>query len=78
VSQETAIKLSENSSALLTQGKDAFQTVIYRVYPAIATGQLATIEIRVSERPFDLPSYTKSQLKYSETYGADFKIGKTS
>lgn len=59
VPQETIILLSDNSPVFLTFGSNVIQTTIYRVYPSITIGQLATIEIRVPERPFGLPSYSK-------------------
>lgn len=57
VPQETILLLSDNSPVCLTHGDKVIQTTIYRVHPAISTGNLATVEIRLPERPFGLPSY---------------------
>jgi hypothetical protein len=37
--------------------------VVFRVHPSIATGNLATVEIRMPARPFDLPSYATVGMK---------------
>lgn len=57
IPQETILLLSDNSPVYLTHGRELIKTKIYRVHPAITTGHLATIEIRVPDRPFSLPSY---------------------
>lgn len=57
VPQETATRISPNMPLQLIQGVNAIDAVVYRIHPAITIGNLATVEIRVSKRPFGLPTY---------------------
>jgi RND family efflux transporter MFP subunit len=56
VPQETVTRLSANTPLQLIQGVNTIDAIVYRIHPAITTGNLATVEIRVPERPFGLPS----------------------
>jgi len=56
VPQETVTRLSANTPLQLTHGVNTIDAIVYRIHPAIITGNLATVEIRVPERPFGLPS----------------------
>jgi RND family efflux transporter MFP subunit len=67
VPQETATRLSGNSPLKLVQGDKTINTTVYRVYPAVITGSLVTVEVRLDERPFGLPSYG--------TVGVDLVVG---
>jgi RND family efflux transporter MFP subunit len=67
VPQETVTRLSANTPLQLIDGKNTIAAVVYRVHPSIASGNLATVEIRVPEPPFGLPSYA--------TVGVDLIIG---
>ena len=51
----------------LIQGVNSIDAIVYRIHPAITTGNLATVEIRVPERPFGLPSHG--------TVGVDLIVG---
>ncbi|MDA3895166.1 MAG: efflux RND transporter periplasmic adaptor subunit [Desulfobacteraceae bacterium] len=63
VPQETATRISPDMPLQLIQGVNAMgavnamDAVVYRIHPAITVGNLATVEIRVSRRPFGLPTY---------------------
>jgi RND family efflux transporter MFP subunit len=57
VSQETATRISPDTPLQLIQGVNSINTTVYRIHPALTIGNLATVEIRVSERPFGLPSH---------------------
>jgi RND family efflux transporter MFP subunit len=57
VPQETAADISSNAPARLTHTNKTIKTVVDRVHPAIVSGNLATVEIKSSVRPFGLPSY---------------------
>ncbi len=57
VSQETATRISPDTPLQLVQGVNSINATVYRIHPAITIGNLATLEIRVSERPFGLPSH---------------------
>lgn len=57
VPQEIAASLARNAPARLTRGGKALETFVERVHPAIVSGNLATVEIRLPTRPFNLPSY---------------------
>ncbi|MCB2168958.1 MAG: efflux RND transporter periplasmic adaptor subunit [Deltaproteobacteria bacterium] len=67
VPQETVLRLSANTSLRLVQGVNVIEARVYRIHPAIITGKLATVEIRVPERPFGLPS--------RGTVGVDLIVG---
>ena len=54
---------SDNSNNL----NNAIDATIYRVHPSISTGNLSTVEIRIPDRPFGLPSYG--------TVGVDLIVG---
>lgn len=58
VPQETAAALARNTPARLVHGNKVMDTTVDRVHPAIVSGHLATVEIRLPNRPFDLPSYS--------------------
>jgi multidrug efflux pump subunit AcrA (membrane-fusion protein) len=57
VPPEVAADLPENAPLRLISGDNATDAAVFRVHPSIATGNLATVEIRMPARPFDLPSY---------------------
>jgi RND family efflux transporter MFP subunit len=57
VPQETAASLSPKSPVRLTSRGKTLETTVDRVHPAIVSGNLATVEIRLPTRPFGLPSY---------------------
>lgn len=59
VPQETATHLVPGSPARLSADNKSLVTVIDRIYPAIITGKLATVEIKSPTRPFNLPSYAE-------------------
>lgn len=76
--QEAAVQLSANAPLRLTRGvhagahysdnlNNAIDATIYRIHPSISSGNLATIEIRIPDRPFGLPSYG--------TVGVDLIVG---
>jgi RND family efflux transporter MFP subunit len=67
VPQETVTRLSEKTPLQLIHGANTIDAIVYRVHPAITTGNLATVEIRVPERPFELPS--------RGTVGVDLIVG---
>jgi RND family efflux transporter MFP subunit len=67
VPQETVTRLSENTQLKLIYSGNVIDANVYRIHPAIITGNLATAEIRVPERPFGLPSYG--------TVGVDLIVG---
>ena len=67
VSQETAIRISPDTPLQLVQGVNSINVTVYRIHPAITIGNLATVEIRISERPFGLPS--------RGTVGVDLIVG---
>ncbi len=67
VPQEIVTRLSANTPLQLIQGVNSIDSTVYRVHPAITTGNLVTVEIRVSERPFGLPS--------RGTVGVDLIVG---
>ncbi|MBU3950343.1 MAG: efflux RND transporter periplasmic adaptor subunit [Proteobacteria bacterium] len=67
VSQETVTRLSKNMPFHLSNGAVSIDATEYRIHPAITTGNLATVEIRVPDRPFGLPSYG--------TVGVDMIVG---
>ncbi len=63
VPPETAAGISEDMPLQLTSGDNATHAVVFRVHPSIASGNLATVEIRMTSRPFDLPSYATVGVK---------------
>ena len=67
VPQETVTLLSANTPLQLIHGANTIDAIVYRIHPAITTGNLATVEIRVPERPFELPS--------RGTVGVDLIVG---
>jgi hypothetical protein len=67
VPQETVTRLSENTQLKLIHSGNVIDANVYRIHPAIITGNLATVEIRVQERPFGFPSYS--------TVGVDLIVG---
>ncbi len=56
VPQARAALFKPGARAILTEGKRKLSARIFRVHPAVGPGELATVEIRFSERPFGLPS----------------------
>ncbi|MEA2060734.1 MAG: efflux RND transporter periplasmic adaptor subunit [Thermodesulfobacteriota bacterium] len=58
ISQNTAADLPGAAQARLIHDDQMMETIVDRVYPAIVTGNLATLEIRTEDRPFGLPSYS--------------------
>ncbi|MBL0715489.1 MAG: HlyD family efflux transporter periplasmic adaptor subunit [Desulfosarcina sp.] len=67
VPQETVTRLSANTPLQLIHGVKFIDASVYRIHPAIKTGNLATVEIRLQERPFGLPS--------RGTVGVDLIVG---
>lgn len=57
VPQETGATLTDNAHVRLTQGDKTLEMTVDRVHPAIVSGHLATVEIKLSARPFGMPSY---------------------
>ncbi|HDS16441.1 MAG TPA: efflux RND transporter periplasmic adaptor subunit [Proteobacteria bacterium] len=57
--QETAAHLAVAAPARLSLGEQSQATTVERIYPAIIAGKLATVEIKVPNRPFNLPSYAE-------------------
>lgn len=57
VPQETAASLAPCAPVRLTHEDKTLETAVRRTHPAIVSGNLATVEITVPERPFGLPSY---------------------
>lgn len=57
VPQETAASLSSKALVRLTSSGKTLEATVDRVHPAIVSGNLATVEIRLPTRPFGLPSY---------------------
>ena len=54
---ETEMPLMKKGGRVaISNGKDALNAFISRVYPAVGTGTLGTIEIDMTNRPFDCPS----------------------
>ena len=56
VPQARAALFKPGARAVLTEGKRRLSARIFRVLPAVGPGELATVEIRLAERPFGLPS----------------------
>ncbi|MGQ9499644.1 MAG: efflux RND transporter periplasmic adaptor subunit [Dissulfurimicrobium sp.] len=48
--------MKKGGGVVLSNGRDALNALISRVYPAVGTGTLGTIEIDMTGRPFDCPS----------------------
>ncbi|MGB9712102.1 MAG: efflux RND transporter periplasmic adaptor subunit [Dissulfurimicrobium sp.] len=48
--------MKKGGKVVLSNGKDSFNALISRVYPAVGTGTLGSIEIDLTKRPFDCPS----------------------
>lgn len=59
IPQRKAACIKEGGKAFLSEGRRKILTSVFRVHPAVSEHGLATIEIRVSERPFGLPSGAK-------------------
>jgi len=57
VPQETATQISPDTQVRLVQGDNIIDATVYRIHPAITIGNLATVEIRIPDRPFGLPSH---------------------
>lgn len=57
VPQDTAAILARNAPVRLIHGDETLETIVDRVYPAIVAGNLATVEIKVPTRPFNLSTY---------------------
>lgn len=66
VPQETVTRLSATSPLQLIHGVNVIDARVFRIHPTII-GNLATVEIRVQERPFGLPS--------RGTVGVDLIVG---
>ncbi len=56
--QETAAILERDAPVRLTHENKVLETTVDRIHPAILSGNLATVEIKSSNSPFDLPSYS--------------------
>lgn len=61
--------MKKDGKAILSNGRNKLEAAISRVYPSVTMGTLGTIEMAVSERPFDIPS--------GGTVGVDVITGKT-
>lgn len=48
--------MKRGGKVVLSNGRDRMEAVITRVYPAVGTGTLGTIEIDLAKRPFGVPS----------------------
>ncbi|OAQ20806.1 efflux RND transporter periplasmic adaptor subunit [Thermosulfurimonas dismutans] len=59
VPQRKAAYIKEGSKAVLSEGRRRLSVSVFRVHPAVSENGLATVEIRVAERPFGLPSGAK-------------------
>ncbi len=72
VPQAKAAVFKPGAPAVLTEGSKKLNARIFRVFPAVGAGELATVEIRLTERPFNLPSGSKIgvDLVASEVKGA--------
>lgn len=57
VPQSHLSKLKVGDIAYIVQGKKKILAKIHSLHPAVETGSLATVEIRVKKRPFGLPTY---------------------
>ncbi len=57
VPQEAAAALTRNAPVRLIHGDKILETTVDRIHPAIVSGNLATVEIKLPNRPFGLPSY---------------------
>jgi RND family efflux transporter MFP subunit len=56
VPQEQAAAIKTGDEVILSDGTNKETATVYKVYPALDTGSLATVEIRVSKMPFNLPA----------------------
>ena len=72
VPQEKAAVFKPGALAVLIEGNKSLNARIYRVFPAVSPGELATVEIRLGQRPFGLPSGARVgvNLVTSEVEGA--------
>ena len=59
VPQRKAAYIREGSKAILSEGRRRLSVSVFRVHPAVSENGLATVELRVAERPFGLPSGAK-------------------
>jgi RND family efflux transporter MFP subunit len=57
VPPEVSATLLPGAPLRLTSGDNGMDAAVYRVHPSITAGNLATVEIRVRQRPFNLPAY---------------------
>jgi len=65
-------KLKSKGDAYIVEGGRRIKTKIYKVHPAVETGTLGTVEIRLPYRPFGLPTYGRVgvDIVVSKAYGA--------
>ena len=72
VPQEKADVFKPGALAVLTEESKTLNARIFRVFPAVGPGELATVEIRLPKRPFGLPSGARVgvDLAVSEVEGA--------
>ncbi|MEW6118146.1 MAG: efflux RND transporter periplasmic adaptor subunit [Nitrospirota bacterium] len=61
--------IKKGGAVILSDGRNKSEAAISRVYPAVTTGTLGTVEIAVPKRPFDIHS--------GGTVGVDVITGKT-
>lgn len=64
IPQEQTRGIMAGTQALLSDGQEQLETVVSKVYPALAANNLATAEIRLTAMPFQLPP--------GATLGVDF------
>jgi RND family efflux transporter MFP subunit len=68
VPQEQVGNIKSGSEVTILDGARKVDAVVYKVYPALANNSLVTVEIRMSEMPFKIPT--------GATLGLDFVINR--
>ncbi|MDR3560241.1 MAG: efflux RND transporter periplasmic adaptor subunit [Negativicutes bacterium] len=56
VPQEQAVTLKPGIDVIVSDGTNKATATVYKVYPALASNSLVTVEIRMTEMPFKLPA----------------------
>lgn len=56
---ETIARLTVGAKVRLQHGIHYTDAAVFKIHPSITNGSLATVEIRVADRPFGLPSYSR-------------------
>jgi len=68
VPQENAASIRTGDEVIISDGAQKMTATVYRVYPAVTVNNLATVEIRLPEMPFQLPP--------GASVGVDFVLNK--